>query len=66
MDEMVVEKDVLTGKAKVGSNVKAWLWFAGMSSVYGFISSAMTTYWAPAATGSGVAELIGYLNGVNY
>ena len=26
----------------------------------------MTTYWAPAATGSGVAELIGYLNGVNY
>jgi chloride channel 7 len=26
----------------------------------------MTTYWTPAATGSGVAELIGYLNGVNY
>ena len=63
---MVVEKDVNTGKAKIGSNVRAWLWFAGMSGAYGFISSSMTTYWAPAATGSGVAELIGYLNGVNY
>ena len=25
----------------------------------------MTTYYGPAATGSGVAEVIGYLNGVN-
>ena len=25
----------------------------------------LTTYWGPAAAGSGVAELIGYLNGVN-
>ena len=26
----------------------------------------MTTYYGPGASGSGVAELIGYLNGVNY
>jgi len=26
----------------------------------------MTTYWGPGANGSGVAELVGYLNGVNY
>ena len=26
----------------------------------------MTTYWGPGAAGSGVAELVGYLNGVNY
>ena len=37
-----------------------------MSGLYGFIASVLTTYWAPSATGSGVAELIGYLNGVNY
>lgn len=26
----------------------------------------MTNYWGPGAAGSGVAEIIGYCNGVNY
>ena len=26
----------------------------------------MTTYYGPGASGSGVAEIIGYLNGINY
>ena len=26
----------------------------------------MTTFWGPGANGSGVAEIIGYVNGVNY
>ena len=26
----------------------------------------MTIYWGPGANGSGIAELIGYLNGINY
>jgi len=26
----------------------------------------MTTYWGPGASGSGVAEIIGYVHGVNY
>ncbi len=26
----------------------------------------MTTYWGKGAMGSGVAEIIGYVNGVNY
>ena len=26
----------------------------------------MTTYYGPGASGSGVAELIGYMNGINY
>lgn len=29
-------------------------------------ASALTIYWGPGANGSGVAELMGYLNGVNY
>ena len=66
LDAFVVQKTRVAGVPDVGLNIKAWLWFAGMSGLYGFIASAMTTYWAPAATGSGVAELIGYLNGVNY
>ena len=34
--------------------------------LFGVISASLTTYWGQAAAGSGVAELIGYLNGVNY
>ena len=34
--------------------------------LYGTLSGVMTTYWGPGAAGSGVAELIGYMNGVNY
>jgi len=45
---------------------KPWFIYAGLSGFYGIIASCMTTYWGPAAAGSGVAELIGYLNGVNY
>ena len=33
---------------------------------FGLLASAMTTYWGQGAAGSGVAELIGYLNGINY
>jgi chloride channel 7 len=43
-----------------------WLFFALISGMLGLIAGIMTTYWGPGAAGSGVAELIGYLNGVNY
>jgi H+/Cl- antiporter ClcA len=44
----------------------AFIAFAALASSYGLIAGLMTTYFGPAASGSGVAELIGYLNGVNY
>jgi chloride channel 7 len=40
--------------------------YAGLSGLYGLIGGLMTTYYGPGAAGSGVAELIGYINGVNY
>ena len=43
-----------------------WFFFAGCSGVLGLIAGIMTTYWGQGAAGSGVAEVIGYLNGVNY
>ena len=43
-----------------------WLFFMGMSAILVLISSTTTVFWGPGAQGSGVAELIGYLNGVNY
>ena len=46
--------------------VPAWLFFSGLSVCCVLISSIATVYWGPGANGSGVAELIGYLNGINY
>ena len=46
--------------------VVPWLIFALMAGAYGLMGSILTTYWGQAAMGSGVAELTGYLNGVNY
>ena len=43
-----------------------WTFFAGLSAGCVLIASIMTVYWGPGANGSGVAELIGYLNGINY
>mmetsp|Transcript_9809 Transcript_9809/g.14871 ORF Transcript_9809/g.14871 Transcript_9809/m.14871 type:complete len:231 (-) Transcript_9809:571-1263(-) len=59
-------------QAKIGTDevtkevVSPWLIYALISGAYGLIASIMTTYWGQGAAGSGVAELIGYLNGVNY
>jgi len=43
-----------------------WLFYAGFSMACVGLSSLMTVYYGPGANGSGVAELIGYMNGVNY
>lgn len=43
-----------------------WLIYAGCAGLFGLIGGALTVYFGPAANGSGVAELIGYLNGINY
>ena len=48
-----------------GSDRNAWLSYALMAGLYGTLGGILTTYYGPAAAGSGVAELIGYLNGVN-
>lgn len=43
-----------------------WLCFFGIAMGFVLVASIMTVYWGPGANGSGVAELIGYLNGINY
>jgi len=43
-----------------------WLFFSGISVAMVLAASVMTIYWGPGANGSGVAELMGYLNGINY
>ena len=44
----------------------AWLALSGFSIVFAFLSAFLTVKVAPAATGTGAAELMSYLNGVNY
>lgn len=44
----------------------SWLFYCTFSAFLGVISCTLTTFWGPGAAGSGVAEIIGYLNGVNY
>eukprot|EP00352_Strombidinopsis_acuminata_P005029 CAMPEP_0176355122 /NCGR_PEP_ID=MMETSP0126-20121128/13067_1 /TAXON_ID=141414 ORGANISM="Strombidinopsis acuminatum, Strain SPMC142" /NCGR_SAMPLE_ID=MMETSP0126 /ASSEMBLY_ACC=CAM_ASM_000229 /LENGTH=368 /DNA_ID=CAMNT_0017707633 /DNA_START=41 /DNA_END=1147 /DNA_ORIENTATION=+ len=44
----------------------AWAFFAFFSAAMVFIAAFMTVYIGPGSYGSGVAELMGYLNGVNY
>ena len=44
----------------------AWLFYASFSAFLGVVSCTLTTFWGPGAGGSGVAEIIGYCNGINY
>jgi H+/Cl- antiporter ClcA len=68
---LAVMHDLIYSGAEMG-DVKTynywvpWLWFTGMSSIFGLIASSMTTYWAQGAAMSGLPEMIGWVNGVNY
>lgn len=46
--------------------MEGWLFFSGISVAMVLIACVMTIYWGPGANGSGVAELMGYMNGINY
>ena len=48
-----------------GNLVKGWLLFSGLSLVCVIIAVTMTVYYGPSAYGSGIADIIAYLNGVN-
>ena len=43
-----------------------WLWFSGFSVVLALFGTCLTVFYGPGAAGSGITELIAYLNGVNY
>jgi chloride channel 7 len=44
----------------------AWLGFVGIALAIGLSGSLMTVYYGPGANGSGTAELMALMNGVNY
>lgn len=66
---LVHEKKLITDYIIDGDSdnlVLGWLFYSGISALLVAIASSMTVYMAPGASGSGNAELIAYLNGVNY
>lgn len=49
------------------NNITAsWFFYASFAAFLGVLSCTLTTYYGPGASGSGVAEIIGYVNGINY
>lgn len=42
-----------------------WLIYGSAAAFFALCGGTLTTYYGPAAAGSGIAELIGYLNGIN-
>jgi chloride channel 7 len=60
--QSTINKALLTN----GSQTTGWFFYAFYGTGLVFLSCVMTTYWGKGAMGSGVAEVIGYINGVNY
>ena len=46
--------------------ISGWMFFSLISVAFVLLASSVTVWWGPGANGSGIAELIGYMNGVNY
>ena len=49
-----------------GSSAQTYAFLAGWAVIAATVASLLTVHLGPGATGSGIAELIAYLNGVNY
>jgi len=66
-ESLVHFKDHMTQHQIELNNIGAsWIFYASFSAFLGVLSCTLTTYYGPGAMGSGVAEIIGYLQGVNY
>jgi chloride channel 7 len=64
---LVWVKDNNTQKLIEKDNVVvSWLFYTFFSVLLVLLATIMTIYWGTGSPGSGVAEVIGYINGVNY
>lgn len=66
---IIHEKRLITDHIIGGASsdlLRGWLFYSGISVFVVMIASYLTAFKAPGAAGSGNAELIAYLNGVNY
>ena len=66
---LVAQRGELADKimyATDGSTAQTYAFLAGWAILAGGIAAALTVNVGPGATGSGIAEIMAYLNGVNY
>jgi len=66
---LVHEKKLITDWTIAGSTDRlglGWLFYSGFSILLATLGALLTVYYGPGAAGSGITELICYLNGVNY
>jgi chloride channel 7 len=60
------ESDRIIGNSSSGTIWEAWSFYTLVSLGFAVTSSCMTVWFGPGANGSGVAELIAIMNGINY
>ena len=66
---LVHEKRAITDLIIAGNTDRlayGWLFFSSFSVLLAFLASCLTVFYGPGAVGSGITELIAYMNGVNY
>ena len=66
---LVHEKRAITNWIVDGKSEQlylGWMFFTGFSVILALFGACLTVYYGQGATGSGITELIAYLNGVNY
>ena len=66
---LVHEKRAITDMIINGSTNRltyGWLFFSSFSVLLAFLAACLTVFYGPGAVGSGITELIAYMNGVNY
>lgn len=65
VEGLVLWKWRMTQSVLETSTTGAWLVFLLLSVLFGGASGALTVYVGPGAMGSGIAELMGYFNGID-
>ena len=60
------ESDRIIGNGDTGTIWEAWAFYTLVSLGFAVASSCLTVWFGPGANGSGVAEIIAIMNGINY
>jgi len=65
VESLVLWKWEMTQETMKSSGLtSAWLVFLSLSILFAGIASSLTVFVGPGAAGSGIAELMGYFNGI--